>query len=150
MDASYYVSKDSSLRGSATDESASLSADYDSSEDEFPSLFNNPRNQRQRWRQNGRSNRAADARNGRSDPAADRRNGVGNRRADRMNGRNNNICWECNGVPQTQYCECRDGPRRNRQGGNMANRWVNRNRRPPNSHWKNGVGEKQVEGVAME
>ena len=96
----------------------------------------------------GASDPAADRVNGVGNRRADRRNGVGNRRADRRNGTGRGICWECNGVPITQYCECRDGPRR-RRAGRQADRWVRqqngRRRNPPGvDDWKNDVvGEEE-------
>jgi len=113
--------------------------DYNDEEEEESSLYqNNQRSQRNRW----------------TNPAADRTNGVGNKQADRINGRGIGICWACNGVPITQWCRCRDGPRKNwRKGGNMADRWVHRVRkdRPrPRGNVNDGVGNEQVDGIALE
>jgi hypothetical protein len=113
--------------------------DYNDEEEEESSLYqNNQRSQRNRW----------------TNPAADSTNGVGNKQADRINGRGIGICWACNGVPITQWCRCRDGPRKNwRQGGNMADRWVHRVRkdRPrPRGNVNDGVGNEQVDEMALE
>mmetsp|Transcript_31742 Transcript_31742/g.47410 ORF Transcript_31742/g.47410 Transcript_31742/m.47410 type:complete len:186 (-) Transcript_31742:129-686(-) len=111
--------------------------DYNDEEEES-SLYQNNLSQRNRW----------------TNPAADRKNGVGNKQADRTNGRGIGICWACNGVPITQWCRCRDGPRKNwRNGGNMADRWVHRVRkdRPrPRGNVNDGVGNEQVDGMALE
>ena len=97
--------------------------DYNSNnEEEYPSLYQNPRRNWQRV--NGASDPAADRVNGVGNRRADRRNGVGKKRADRINGTGRGICWACNGVPISQFCECRDGPRRRRRAGRQADRWV--------------------------